>query len=79
MKSLDEHTTYEPYGETEDKEKVEGWLIYQVLLMNPSGDHKLVKVCVPKRNDIVICFGMDENGLCADRVQTAYDLTEKGK
>jgi len=47
--------------------------------MNPSGDHKLIKVCVPKRNDIVFVFGMEETALCADRIQIAYDLTEKGK
>jgi len=79
MNSNGKKTNYEPYGETYDKEVVDGWLVYQVLLMNPSGEHKLVKVCVPKRSDIVIVFGMEENDLCAERVQIAYDLTEKGK
>jgi len=70
MKSISGNgeTVFEPYGETVDKEKVDGWFIYQVLLMNPQGEHKLIKTCVPQRTDIVICFGMEETEQCVDRV-----------
>jgi len=70
-----------PYGETEDKEKVPNWLTYQVLMMNPKGANKLLKVCIPdlEKTDSALVFGMDDKELCAPKVQLAYDLAERGK
>lgn len=50
--------------------------------MNKQGEHKLIKVCIPDLTvyaDSVIVFGMGDEDKCVDRVNYAYELTEKGK
>lgn len=70
-----------PYGETVDNEKVPNWLTYQVLMMNPKGANKLIKVCIPDMVNIdsAVVFGMDDKEKCEPKIQMAYDLAERGK
>lgn len=50
-------------------------------MMNPKGQNKLIKVCIPDltKIDSAVVFGMDDKELCAPKVQLAYDLAERGK
>jgi hypothetical protein len=68
VKSYDKVGKYEAYGCTPDKEKIEKWLSYVVLLMTPTGEHKLIKVCI-EEGDGLIAFGGDPNKYtCKDKV-----------
>jgi hypothetical protein len=76
MRDHDKNNKYEAYGCTPDKEKVPGWLAYAVLMMNPTGDHKLVKVCIPEKDGVIV-FGMDTTEKCLGREKFALEIEKK--
>ena len=72
-------STFEAYGCTPDKEVVPNWLAYVVLLMNDKGEHKLVKICVPKSEGGMLAFALEPNDKCSDRVPMASDFADKSR
>lgn len=45
-------------------------------MMNPSGDHKLIKACIPEK-DGVIAFGMETTEPCLGREKFAIEVEKK--
>lgn len=71
------YRNYEPYGCKRDKEEINGWNTFNVLIMNPKGSHFLKKVCLANEHSI-ISFVINVNELCISKVKVADELIEKG-
>ena len=59
---------FEAYGCNQDSEVIDNWKVYNVLLMDDSGNHKMLKVCVPTGNCSISFCIEDNSELCGDRV-----------
>ena len=60
IKDNEPTSDYEVYNVQPDTEKVKDWLTFLVLMMNSSGKHKLMKVCIHEKEvNGYLSYGMD--------------------
>lgn len=78
VKQNPEFKHYEAYGSTKNEEKLEGWLVLNVLLMDSQGNHILKKVCLSKNEDF-ISFVLNIQDNCKEKAKIAENFHEKSK
>lgn len=59
---------YQALGCTPAPETLPNWVSYNVLMMTTQGGHKLVKVCIPKKEGGMINFALEASQTCKSRV-----------
>lgn len=78
IKQNKKYDKFEAYGSSPNNEKVSGWIVQTVLLMNSLGDHILRKVCLSENEGLIsFVLGMEEK--CVDKIKIAEEFNEKGK
>jgi len=78
IKQNDKYSKYEAYGSSVNDEKIDGWIVETVLLMNSIGDHILKKVCLSK-DEGLISFVLNMEEKCQEKIKFAEEFNEKGK
>lgn len=76
IKQNSKFAKYEAYGSSENDEKLNGWTIKTVLLMNGHGDHILKKVCLSQKEKL-ISFVLDMDEMCKEKIHIAEEFEEK--
>ena len=62
--------TFDSYKSDEDySEKIEGWRIYKVLLINKDGDSSNIKVCLPEDESLPALCSLNINDKCYLRIE----------
>jgi len=52
---------------------MENWLAYNILMLSPAGEHKLIKTCIPKHSGVVT-FVIEPGSKCSTRCDKADNI-----
>ena len=56
------------FGTKQDTEELKGYIIYDVLLNDEQGNHKLLKVCLTETENTQTQFVIEDSQACSDKI-----------